>query len=215
MKTLLIETSTERGIVAIVEEGHCLYVAGLPFGYQNSRFLLPKIEEGFETAKIKAKDLDLIAVGKGPGSYTGTRVGVVTAKSLAYASKLPLVGVSTLKGFIPDKDGSFAAILDAKLSGVIFQKGTSLDGVITYHCEPELMPIEKAGDQLCEIELLLTPNEKRIRPALAEAFPKMAWEWEETAPGPLHMVDLALEEFKAGNYSTDASLDITYFKQTP
>ena len=59
MLVLLIETCTERSEVTLFEDDHCLYFAGLPFGLHNSRYVVPKIEEGFHIIRKEPKHLDV------------------------------------------------------------------------------------------------------------------------------------------------------------
>ncbi|MGA8163934.1 MAG: tRNA (adenosine(37)-N6)-threonylcarbamoyltransferase complex dimerization subunit type 1 TsaB [Waddliaceae bacterium] len=213
MLSLLIENCTERGIVAFVENEHCLYFAGLPFGYHNSRFLLPKIDEGFQSIQKTPQELDLIVAGIGPGSYTGIRVGAIIAKSLSYASKIPLVGISTLKGFIPDRDGPFLAILDAKMSGCYVIKGKREEGIITYATEPKALQLKKIKEEFEGRGILVGPHCLSLQQKLKKIDPDALWCWQETAPDPIHMTKLGQEKFHQGKFSTDGSLQILYLQE--
>lgn len=64
---------------------------------QHSQKILPLVDSLLAKAKCNLKDLDVIGFGQGPGSFTGVRISVAIAQGLAYACKLPLVGVSTLQ----------------------------------------------------------------------------------------------------------------------
>lgn len=204
MYSLIIETSTKRGIVAIMDDGKARYFAGLPFGYSNSRFLLPKIDEGLECVGIKAQQLDRIVVGIGPGSYTGIRVGAAAAKSISYASQVSLIGICTLKCFIPVKDGPFAAIIDAKMGGAYFMKGVRSQDKILYTSEPYVCSLEHLEPHLKNIQVLVTPESSRLQPILSQ------WEWQETGPDPAHMNFLANEKYEKGEYSVDGTLKLLY-----
>src|SRR5207248_3381660 len=84
--------------------------------------LLPLIAEVLERAGLGFPDLQLIAVGVGPGTFTGLRIGVATARALAQAAGMPLVGVSTLQSLAlnglpahaPEEVKWVAAVLDAR-----------------------------------------------------------------------------------------------------
>lgn len=210
MITLVIETCTERAIVAVVEEGHCSFLGGLPFGFHNSRYLLPKIDECFECLGKKPEEIDLIAVGTGPGSYTGIRVGTTVAKALSYAAKIPLVGVSTLKTFLPARDGRFAALLDAKTAGAALIVGEKQGEKVNYLSEPKTCPIEGLGEELKGVEVIVGSVFSRIQPIIEQHYPGMSWDWRETASDPLHMTQLAIDRYKKGEYSNDGSLELHY-----
>lgn len=214
MKSLLIETSTERGFVAIMHNKERLFHKALPFGYQNSSYLLPTIEEALSKTGLSSAQLELIVTGIGPGSYTGIRVGAVAAKSISFACKLPLVGVCTLKGFIPTRDGIFAAVIDAKIGGAYLLKGKKQGEIVTYISEPFVSTLDKLWDHLHDVEMLVTPNSQRIRPLLQGLYPNNRWLWEDSESNIEHMFHCGLELLQAGSYSRESHLDLIYLRKT-
>ncbi|NIJ44253.1 tRNA threonylcarbamoyladenosine biosynthesis protein TsaB [Wenyingzhuangia heitensis] len=95
---LNIETSTKNCSVGLSKDGICIALKEENNGdYSHAEKLHVFIEELLKEQNLKIANLDAIAVGKGPGSYTGLRIGVSTAKGLAYAANLPLIAVDTLK----------------------------------------------------------------------------------------------------------------------
>jgi len=97
MSTLLcIETATEICSVCISKEGKLIAIRELNEGYTHAGRITILIQELLNETQLSWKDIDAIAVSKGPGSYTGLRVGVSTAKGLCYALQKPLIAVNTL-----------------------------------------------------------------------------------------------------------------------
>ncbi|MDR2936997.1 MAG: tRNA (adenosine(37)-N6)-threonylcarbamoyltransferase complex dimerization subunit type 1 TsaB [Rikenellaceae bacterium] len=93
---LNIETGTEVCSVALTENGRLISLRESGTGRQHARQLALYIDEIFRELDIDPHDLDAIAVGQGPGSYTGLRIGVSLAKGLSYGLGIPLIAVSTL-----------------------------------------------------------------------------------------------------------------------
>lgn len=202
MKTLFLDTSTERGVVAIFEHAELLFIQELPFGLQNSKILMPTIAEALNRVNLQPNELDLIAVGKGPGSYTGIRVGVAAAQAMAYAHKISLVGISSLYGFIPEEDGIFAAMIDAKIGGVYYIKGKRLGETIEYFSEPALVSPIDIRSHLDDVKRIVTPNEK----ALKLIFPEK--HYVECYPSAQHVVKIALSQ------PPQDKIDILYLRKT-
>jgi tRNA threonylcarbamoyladenosine biosynthesis protein TsaB len=96
MLTLALETSGPLGSVAVLESGRVLKAQTLELGRQHGQSLIPTIRDVLADCGKTAKDCDLVAVDVGPGSYTGVRVGVVCAKTLAYAVGCRLVALDSL-----------------------------------------------------------------------------------------------------------------------
>ena len=93
---LAIDTATTRVVVALgTTDGGLIDVAEWPAGYRHGETLLPAIEASLVRSGIATADLRAIVVGTGPGAFTGLRVGIATAKGLAHALGLPIIGVST------------------------------------------------------------------------------------------------------------------------
>ena len=121
---LCIETATEICSVALNHEGNTIALMEGQKGRSHATGLTPLIEKLLNSASVSFNDLSAIAVSKGPGSYTGLRIGVSVAKGIAFALKKPLIGVGTLdamcSGFLQNHDYSptgdpyFCPMIDAR-----------------------------------------------------------------------------------------------------
>ena len=115
---LNIETSTTNCSVALSNSG---IVVGLKEDnnseYSHAERLHVYIDEVLKTAKVTIDQLEAIAISKGPGSYTGLRIGVSAAKGLCYALSIPLISVPTLEALVHQVEapkGPIIAMLDAR-----------------------------------------------------------------------------------------------------
>ncbi len=94
---LHIETSTDICSVALSQDGLCVFNRENHEGPNHARTLAPMVEEATGFADSRETKLDAVSVSSGPGSYTGLRIGVSTAKGLCYGRGLKLIGVQTLE----------------------------------------------------------------------------------------------------------------------
>lgn len=101
---LSIETSTEVCSVSLSKNGKLLFEKESDEGLNHSELLTVFIQDLFTENEQNFADLDAVAVSKGPGSYTGLRIGVSVAKGLCFALNIPLIAISTI-----DAMGFFAA----------------------------------------------------------------------------------------------------------
>jgi tRNA threonylcarbamoyladenosine biosynthesis protein TsaB len=96
-KILYIETATKVCSVALSEEGKLVGIREITIANSHAEMLSTFVEELIIEQGWNYNDLDAIAVSKGPGSYTGLRIGVSSAKGLCYSLEKPLISVSTLQ----------------------------------------------------------------------------------------------------------------------
>lgn len=97
MPVLALETATLVSGVALATESALLAEWKLETTKTHSELLLPHIEMLLQAAQVEKQQLQAVAVSLGPGSFTGLRIGLATAKALAYALGIPLIGVPTLE----------------------------------------------------------------------------------------------------------------------
>lgn len=117
MKTLAIDTSTAVMGVALLNEQKIYAEMITNLKKNHSIRLMPTIDQLFAEVKWEPKDIDLIAAAKGPGSYTGVRIGVTTAKTFAWALNIPIIGVSTLETMAYEQhhfSGLISPLIDAR-----------------------------------------------------------------------------------------------------
>lgn len=94
---LNLETATTACSVSLSRDGKLLSLKEKNGDYTHAENLTLFVEEVFKQARLRLNELDAIAVSKGPGSYTGLRIGVSTAKGLCYSLDKPLIALNTLK----------------------------------------------------------------------------------------------------------------------
>ena len=97
MLTLAIDTATKVCTVALCRERELLAEYTINMGMTHSEGLLPQLEQLLARTGVEKKDIGLLAVSMGPGSFTGLRIGLATAEAMAYAWQCCLHGVDTLK----------------------------------------------------------------------------------------------------------------------
>jgi tRNA threonylcarbamoyladenosine biosynthesis protein TsaB len=117
MRVLAVDTATEICAVALWEDGRIAVQICLGRGANHARVLMQAIHEVFERSGASPGDLDAFVVSRGPGSFTGLRIGVATAKGLATAAGKPIVGVSTLDVLAhqaPDVTPLICPMIDAR-----------------------------------------------------------------------------------------------------
>ena len=130
MKIAAFDTSSKALTLAILEDETLLAQMTLNIKKNHSITLMPATDFLMNSLDMKPTDLDRIVVSQGPGSYTGLRMAVATAKTLAHTLKIELVGVSSLLALVPEQvEGLVIPVMDARRNNVyagFYQSGQSV-----------------------------------------------------------------------------------------
>ena len=119
MKVLAFDTSSKALSLAILEDKQVLAETTINIKKNHSITLMPAIDFLMASLDLTPKDLDRIVVAEGPGSYTGLRIAVATAKTLAHTLNIELVGMSSLLALVPyQQEGLFVPLMDARRNNV-------------------------------------------------------------------------------------------------
>ncbi|HPR17433.1 MAG TPA: tRNA (adenosine(37)-N6)-threonylcarbamoyltransferase complex dimerization subunit type 1 TsaB [Candidatus Cloacimonadota bacterium] len=121
MNILSICATSSSGSIALCRDNHIVFSSFLDIQVTHSERLMPQIDFGLKQSKLSLEDLDLIAVANGPGSFTGIRIGLATAKGLCMGKEIPLYPENTLKLLAYNAFGTDLPILpfiDAKMAEV-------------------------------------------------------------------------------------------------
>lgn len=156
MKILAIDTSNHPMSVALVEDDRLLATTTLNMVRNHSIFLLPVIDDLFQKVQWQPQDLDRIVVAQGPGSYTGIRIAVTSAKVLADTLKIELVGVSSLKTVAanvnPGTDALIVPFFDARRGNVFAGAYQWKDGQLLSVLDDQHLPMQDLLEQLVKFE---------------------------------------------------------------
>lgn len=137
MKLMAIDTSSIVASVAVMDETKLIGEFTLNLSKTHSQKLMPMVDAVLKQLELKVGDLDAIAVSRGPGSFTGLRIGVTAAKSFAQPFDLPVIPVPTLLGMAwnyPGFNGLVCPIMDARrgqvYAGVYQWNGCQMEAVL-------------------------------------------------------------------------------------
>ena len=203
MRIIQLETSTALCSAALSEDGRLLQYREAEGRNVHSSLAAVLIRDILEAAGLKVKDCDAVAISKGPGSYTGLRVGVSTAKGLCFGAGIPLIGIGTpevlvaqaaLEGLVPAGCRHIVPMIDARrmevYSAVFTPEGQRLTEVaptiVTEDSFADILadgtPVLFIGDgaEKCR-EVLAHPNARFIgcRPEAASMLHPVLQAWVE------------------------------------
>lgn len=219
MKILSLDSSAKVASVALCEDNMPISHNFLNTKLTHSQTLAVMIDQMMKNAGWDIDDIEMFGVSNGPGSFTGVRIGVSLIKGLAFNTKIPCVGVSTLlslsynlKGF----DGIICPVMDARNNQVYNALFYSKDNKIERLCD----------DRAISIEALLSDLEKfddkiYILGDGAELFYNFCKNKRDSFvltnssvrfQNAICVAAAALDQYKAGNFTDDEMLDVRYLR---
>ena len=122
MKILSIDTASDLCTVAVLEDTNCIKEIIVNDARNHSEKIMPVIEQALQESNIILKDINLIVCDKGPGSFTGIRIGVGTVLAFQDTLEIPCIGISALEALVynSDQEGLICSLIDAKNNNVYF-----------------------------------------------------------------------------------------------
>jgi len=213
-----IEASTQASSVALWDGQGLFAEYTLAFGLTQSERLLPAIDRVLQDAGATAAKLSAIAVSVGPGSFTGIRVAVSTAKGIARALDKTVVAVSSLAGLaqrFPFSRYAVCPLLDARKSEVYAALFRWKNGSIERIMEDRAIGPEKLVELIEEPCLFVGSGAQRYQGFIASRIPAHA----NFVPGSLNIMsaasiaEIGLAEWKAGNGLDPSELVPNYIRR--
>ena len=113
MITLYLDTTSSFLYTALIKDNETLCEIKEELGNNLSEYTLPRIEEMLNVKGIKPDEINKIIVVNGPGSFTGIRIGLTIAKTLAWAKNIPIVPISSLEAMALSSDGDYDYVVPA------------------------------------------------------------------------------------------------------
>ena len=213
MNILVTDTSAQALTVALRTDSFFETRTSESRSLQHSERLIPTVTELCKDAGITTKDIDLLACTRGPGSFTGLRIGMAAFKGMAFALDKPLVSVSTLEvlaSCVPSFDGAVVTVIDAKKQRwylAAFENGGSRDGA-PRRIMPDTDGIEEDLREVLKpyAKVLVTgPDAEAFAPKLQALFPDKTIITDRIFHKAVStaLIDMALRK-----YSTDGPDDI-------
>ena len=156
MKILALESSATACSAALCEDEVLIAQAWQNSGLTHSRTLLPMVEDMLKSCGATLDEVEVVAVAAGPGSFTGLRIGVATAKGLAWPGDRPCAPCSTLESMAWPlahlEDTVIVCAMDARRKQVYNALFLAKDGKLERLCPDRAIGLEELGEELKKIE---------------------------------------------------------------
>lgn len=217
---LSIETSGQCGSVALTSPGCCLAEHSLQTSVTHSRRILVTIENIFRETGIDWPKINGLAVSLGPGSFTGLRIGLSTAKGLAMAAEIPLIGIPTLDALacqLHDQQMQICALTDARKKEVYYAfYRIDKSGDLKRHCGYKALKPEKLVDLINESTIFVGDGLSTYGGLIKEKLGDLAL----FAPGELFFARaaaigfLALEKWHDEDFLENAVAEPIYVRKS-
>ena len=216
-RILLIETSTSLCSVALAEGGAVAARRESSEPRAHAALAAPFVKEVLDECGLRAADLDAVCVSAGPGSYTGLRVGVSTAKGICFAAGVPLLSVGTLEvlvhqartdGLLPPDCRYVIPMIDARRMEVYTAVFTP-DGQRLTEVEPRVVDAQNFCEERAAGPVLFIGDGAQ---KCSETLAGQGAHFVQACPRADAMLVPALQAFEAGDFRDTAYFEPFYLK---
>ena len=209
MKILHLETSSKNCSVAISDGNELLCLCEeVSENYKQSESLHTYVEWALEGAKLTLKDLDAISLGKGPGSYTGLRIGASSAKGFCYGLNIPLIAINSMETmiepFLNTNYDLIIAVIDARRMEVYSVVFEGKSGEMLTETEAKVLDETSYQEYLDKKILFVGDGAKKAREILQ--LPHADFN-ETVHPSAKYLINKSVQK-----YNTKEFEDVAYFE---
>ena len=212
---LNIESSSTNCSVSLTKNGDLISIKeNNDEKYSHSTKLHSFINEVISDSKITINELSAIAVSKGPGSYTGLRIGVAAAKGLCFSLDIPLISVSTLlilSKQIKISSGLILPVLDARRNEV-YSAIYDANYKLVKKESPELIDSKSFEKFSNDNQLYFTGSGQQKCRELIKSNNNLIFHNKETLPSSKEMADISYQKFKSSDFEDLAYFEPAYLK---
>lgn len=232
MKVLSLDTSSKECSVALLEDTNVIDKMHNTSEREHSQTLMPMIKKILEKNNISLNDINLLACGKGPGSFTGVRIGIATVKAFADVKNIPMAGVDSLEALaysVLIKKGKqnckILSMIDAKNENVYFAVYRFHNGNLSIYKNSEVLNISNTVNYINLLEPLYIVGDaklEKIEPLIraisareqAEGKDVKSHEYVKDIPTMAEAVGIAaVEKYRLGTITDTTTIIPKYLRK--
>ena len=216
MFCLGIDTSSAVGSIAISRDGAPVCRQTISIDMTHSANILPAMQKVIAEAGISLKQLKAVAVGVGPGSYTGVRVGIAFAKGIAFGLKIPIAGVCSFESMLfahKEFKGAICTLVDAKMGGTYWAAYRWDGDEIIVIKSPTVSRTEGIDFDSGSNVLFLSPEIEKFKEAFGTFFRRRsAFEFKEAFPDARYIAVLGEKRILEKDKHPEIKLEPYYLR---
>jgi len=216
MKILALDSSAVAASVALCEDTTLLAEYTIESGNTHSRNLLPMVESILSLFDLSVDEIDLFATSKGPGSFTGVRIGAATVKGLAFDTKKPCIGVSTLEALAENLTmvtGLVVPVMNARRKQVytaIFRAENGKTVRMTEDCAIAISELDEILSSYDEPVYLVGDGYEITKELLTH--PTLVTHERLRRQSAYSVAQVALKQYQNGNITDDITMVPSYLR---
>jgi tRNA threonylcarbamoyladenosine biosynthesis protein TsaB len=218
-KLLAVDTATESCGVAMIADGRIRAEFNLNLGGTHTKHILTAIDAVLSLSGASIADIDVYAVTRGPGSFTGLRIGVSTMKGLAFATGKPIVGISSLEILAHQAGGDSAlvcAMIDARRNEIYWRVYRRKGDILICCGDEQVGPVEDLAGQIDD-RCMFIGNAALQYASRLPGLVKHEIQWPpavDNAIRPAVLAQLAWQRFQQGQVDDVETLVPVYIRKS-
>jgi tRNA threonylcarbamoyladenosine biosynthesis protein TsaB len=219
---LVIDTSADQAALGVRTNRDLEHVGRVPGARRHGRDLVPQIRDLLAVSGLEVSELQVIAVGLGPGSYTGLRIGLAAARTLAYVTGAGLLGLDSLEGWAraaPTEARTIYVVADAQRGDVYAAefRREATGGPLAVISASHIEPLAHWAGRLSAAGIVLGPglSSPRIKQAVSREVTTYGAEHADLMTArAAGLVELAAEQWAAGRRDDLWTLEPNYLRRS-